>query len=264
MLYEYDDNANRIDHGGIRFCTQILQEEDDDGEAELGEQDESPFELVGQDSNKMKQSGSPKRKNVQDQLFANRIFIDHVQEREMVEDFEQTVDQSNFNSLKNTIRESEGHSSAAEQDIERSQGAYDTEGNNRMSNIETTRDWDMQNFRAQRPDDTNPTFDARLRGVTKVVQEPAVTNSFQIELPPQDYSFNVPSLQTPAKKKKYDDIFDEDALQSLAKMEFEVESITDKDEDENELFVQAAYHTTDAAGSRPKKNVEQDEVGFDD
>ena len=40
MLYEYDENANRIDHGGIRFCTQILQEvedDDDDGDLELGE-----------------------------------------------------------------------------------------------------------------------------------------------------------------------------------------------------------------------------------
>ena len=66
----------------------------------------------------------------------------------------------------------------------------------------------------------------------------------------------MPSLQTPAKKKKYDDIFDEDALQSLAKMEFEVESVTNKDEDQNELFAPAAYHTTDAVGSKPKKNVE--------
>ena len=97
----------------------------------------------------------------------------------MVEDFEQTVDQSNFNSLKNTIRDSEGHSSAAEQDIERSQGAYDTERNNRISKIETTREWDMQNFRAQRPDETNPTFDARLRGATKEAQEQTIISSFQ-------------------------------------------------------------------------------------
>lgn len=30
MLYEYDENANRIDHGGIRYCNQIIQEQDDD------------------------------------------------------------------------------------------------------------------------------------------------------------------------------------------------------------------------------------------
>ena len=78
MLYEYDDNANRIDHGGIRFCTQILQEEDDDGETAFGEQDESPFELAGIDAGKVKQLGSPTKKNVEDQLFANRIFIDQV------------------------------------------------------------------------------------------------------------------------------------------------------------------------------------------
>lgn len=39
-------------------------------------------------------------------------------------------------------------------------------------------------------------------------------------------------------------------------MEFEVESVTNKDEDQNELFAPAAYHTTDAVGSKPKKNVE--------
>ena len=78
MLYEYDDNANRIDHGGIRFCTQILQEEDDDGETAFGEQDESPFELAGEDEGKVKHLGSPMKKTVQDQLFANRIFIDQV------------------------------------------------------------------------------------------------------------------------------------------------------------------------------------------
>ena len=123
----------------------------------------------------------------------------------------------------------------------------------------------MQNFRAQRPDETNPTFDARPKGPAAAAHDRTGTSSFrQIELPPQDYSFKEPSLQTPTKKKKYGDIFDEDALQSMAKMEFEDESDAHKDEDQSELAVAAAYHTTDVAGSKQKRAVEQDEVGFDD
>ena len=122
----------------------------------------------------------------------------------------------------------------------------------------------MQNFRAQRPDETNPTFDARPRGPAAAAHDRTGTSSFQqIELPAQDYSFKEPSLQTPTKKKKYGDIFDEDALQSMAKMEFEDESDADRDGDQSELAVAAAYHTTDVAGSQQQRALEQDEVGVD-
>ena len=76
-LYDYDENSERIEAGGIRFCNQILH----DTEQEL-EQDESPFEpMVFEEDN----AGA-----FQDD-FRNRIFVDRDQENEMLNDFQESV-----------------------------------------------------------------------------------------------------------------------------------------------------------------------------
>jgi hypothetical protein len=56
-VYDYDDENNKVDFGGIRFCNQILAEDDSDQDSE---EDNEP---------------SPNKRKQQDQ-FKNMIIID--------------------------------------------------------------------------------------------------------------------------------------------------------------------------------------------
>jgi len=106
-LYDYaDENEMGENCGGIRFCKQVLAEDEDygsefDGQSEDANQQQSLFVEVpdGEQPRGTLTGKSPgwkqKKNNNSNDKFKNKIFIDRHQEQQIVEDFQDTTTASN-------------------------------------------------------------------------------------------------------------------------------------------------------------------------